>query len=81
MLAQEFLARLQRSQMETYPAVGLGTEVRMAAPGLIAGALVAAQRLIHLAAFAEAGETNRGDRQKSEGLARLWSRRTSWRRS
>ena len=72
--ADAFISRLARAEVETYPAVGLGTEVRMAAPGVIAGGLVAEKRVVHLAAFAAAAESNRLDADAGS-LARLRMRR------
>lgn len=74
--ADAFIQRLAKADVETYPAVGLGTEVRLTAPGAIAGALVTDERVVHLAAFAAPAESNRNDRDnESRGLASLWSRR------
>jgi muconolactone delta-isomerase len=70
--ADAFIQHLARAEVETYPAVGLGTEVRMSAPGVIAGGLVTEKRVVHLAAFAAAAESNRSN---AEGLARMRSRR------
>ncbi|MCP4927297.1 MAG: hypothetical protein GY916_15310 [Gammaproteobacteria bacterium] len=70
--AEGFLARLAGAEIETYPAVGLGTEVHMSAPGVIAGGLVTEERVVHLAAFSSTAESNRND---AEGLARMRSRR------
>ena len=70
--ADAFIQHLARAEVETYPAVGLGTEVRMSAPGVVAGGLVTEKRVVHLAAFAAAAESNRSN---AEGLARMRSRR------
>ena len=70
--ADAFIQHLARAEVETYPAVGLGTEVRMSAPGVIAGGLITEKRVVHLAAFAAAAESNRSN---AEGLARMRSRR------
>jgi len=72
--ADAFISRLARAEIETYPAIGLGTEVGMAAPGVIAGGLVAEERVVHLAAFAAAAESNRSPAD-AEGLARMRTRR------
>jgi len=72
--ADAFISRLARAEIETYPAVGLGTEVRMSAPGVIAGGLVTEERVVHLAAFAAAAESNRRGAD-AEGMARMRTRR------
>ena len=72
--AEGFIARLTGAETETYPAIGLGTEVRMTAPGVIAGGLVTDERVVHLAAFAAAAESNRRGAD-AEGMARMRSRR------
>jgi hypothetical protein len=64
--AKAFLGKLAEAEIETYDAVGLGTDLRFAAPELIGGGLVLDDHLIHLAAFATdpdttAGETNCGN--------------------
>ena len=51
--ARDFLAHLACGKLEEHPATGLGYDVRIEAPGVIAGGLVAESSLIHLAAFAE----------------------------
>jgi hypothetical protein len=59
--AQEFLQLVIEAPVETFPAVGLGTEIRMSASGLIAGGLVADDRVVHLAAFSAPVAANDGD--------------------
>ena len=72
--ADAFISRLLRAEVQTYPAVGEGTEVRISAPGVIAGGLVAEGRVVHLATFtAPAGENRRG--QESRGFERMQTRR------
>jgi len=74
--ADAFIQRLANADVETYPAVGLGTEVRLTAPGVIAGGLMTEERVVHLAAFSAPAESNRQDTEnESRGLASLWSRR------
>jgi len=59
--AREFLQRVIDAPVETFVAVGLGTEIRMSASGLIAGGLVADERVVHLAAFSAPVAANEGD--------------------
>ncbi len=73
--ARAFMERLSAAEVEEYPAVGLGTEVRMKAPGVVAGGLVVAQRVVHLAAFAEEAAAARRD-PRSPGMERAQTRRT-----
>jgi hypothetical protein len=72
--ADAFISRLLRAEVETYPAVGEGTEVRITAPGVIAGGLVAENRLVHLAAFTAPAETSRQG-QDDNGFERMQTRR------
>jgi hypothetical protein len=73
--ADAFIARLKRAEAETYSAVGLGTEVRLTAPGIVAGGLVEDERVVHLAAFTAPAADNRNDQDPSAGLGRARSRR------
>ncbi len=78
-LAEAFMKRVTEAEIETYPAVGLGVDLRLAAPGLVGGGLSLDDRLVHLAAFsmeqaAPAENTN------SRGMARMRARRSSYRR-
>jgi hypothetical protein len=50
--ARAFLAAVAAARVESYPGVGLGTEVRLSAAGVVAGGLAYEGRIIHLAAFA-----------------------------
>ena len=52
--AQAFLDRILRSTFDDHPAVGLGRDVGIVGEGLVAGALVAGETVLHLTAFAEA---------------------------
>jgi hypothetical protein len=46
-----FLGQLKAAAATEYPAIGEGTDVRLAGEGLAAGALVAEGRVVHLAGF------------------------------
>jgi hypothetical protein len=50
--AQRFLDRFEAAQIERYPAVGLGEDVRLTGPGVIGGGLVVDDRVVHLVGFA-----------------------------
>jgi hypothetical protein len=52
--AAAFLRRVQVADTQTFAAVGEGEDVRLHADGIAGGALVKDQRIVHLAAFAEA---------------------------
>jgi hypothetical protein len=73
--AQGFIERLVAAKVETYKAVGVGTEVRVSAPGVIAAGLVAEGRLVHLAAFSAPTDADRPS-PDSRGFARSRSRRS-----
>lgn len=72
--ARVFIRKLANATLETYPAVGEGTEVRINSSGVIAAGLIAEGRVVHLVAFA----TSTGAKPSSPdsgGLARSRSRR------
>ncbi len=48
---QGFLAELQKAQVDTFPALGEGSDLRLKGQTLIGSALIARQRVIHLSAF------------------------------
>jgi len=50
--ARSFLDRLCAADEQEYPAVGLGTDIRLRGPGVVGGALVVEDECLHLAAFA-----------------------------
>jgi hypothetical protein len=77
--AEAFLQSAASAKVETYPAVGLGTDIRLSAPGLAGGGLVVEDGLIHLAAFA-IFDNRDGSRVGSRGMARVRDRRRSLRR-
>jgi hypothetical protein len=58
--AEAFVGAVAAAAVETFPAVGLGTTVRLAADGLVGGGLVHDDRLLHLAAFAVESERSVG---------------------
>jgi len=72
--ATAFILRLARVEMERYPAVGLGTEVRLTAPGVVAAGLVEDERVVHLVGFSAPAQSNRQD-SDSSGLESMQSRR------
>jgi hypothetical protein len=49
--AQAFLDATAKAAVETFPAVGLGEDARLAAPHLAGGGLLADGRVVHLAVF------------------------------
>ena len=51
--ARSFLNRIVEGTYDDHPAVGLGRDVGVVGPGLVAGALVARGTVVHLTAFAE----------------------------
>lgn len=76
--ARAFLNAASAAAVESYPAVGLGTTVRLCADGLVGGGLVHVDRLVHLAVFAVEGESL-AQRDNGRGLASLSARRRSYR--
>lgn len=67
---RHFLAALRASAAEVFPAVGEGEDVRLTAPGLAAGALIARGRLIHLSAFSVGDATGQPHSAETGRLAR-----------
>jgi hypothetical protein len=76
-LATAFLARIASARTESYPALGLGADLRLSASGLVGGGLAVDDRLIHLAAFSQ---DEPGARRSSPcgGMTALHSRRRSF---
>ena len=64
--------------VESYPAVGLGTTVRLSAASLVGGGLVHDDRLVHLAVFALEQESPE-QHDDGRGLASASTRRRSYR--
>ena len=75
--APHFVRRIQRAHTETYPAVGLGTDLRLRGYGVIAAGLIHEDSLVHLAAFAAPAVYRRtdGEDQASDRLERFLARR------
>jgi hypothetical protein len=74
--AEAFLRAAVSAKVSTYPALGLGTDIRLSAPGLAGGGLVVDDTLIHLAVFAVADEPS-SVRDGSHGMASARTRRRS----
>lgn len=51
--AREFLDRIANGAFDEHPAVGIGRDVGVVGEGVVAGALVADEAVVHLTAFAE----------------------------
>jgi hypothetical protein len=77
--AAAFLQSAASAKVNTYPAVGMGTDIRLSAPGLAGGGLVVDDDVVHLAVFAVSDDGN-GGRVESRGMARSRDRRLSVRR-
>ena len=77
--ATQFLDRVAAAQADTYPGVGLGTDVRLSAQLVAGGALVHEDKLIHLAAFRTGAPRPAGtgdrDERRSTAETRLRSQR------
>lgn len=75
--AEAFLAELAGAEIESYQAVGLGTDLRLTSPGLIGGGLAVDDHLVHLAAFAAESDSATAE-SMSGNMARMRSRRRSY---
>jgi len=77
--AGAFLDRLCAADERSYPAVGLGTDLRLTGPGVVGGALVVEGDCVHMAAFATAQNDGGGGRREHDrsfmASARLRRRR------
>lgn len=77
--ATQFLDRVAAAHADSYPGVGLGTDVRLSASLVAGGALVHEDKLIHMAAFRTGAPrpTGTGDsnERRSTAETRLRSRR------
>jgi len=72
--AESFLDKIRDARAETYPAVGMGMDIRLNGPGVVAGGLVADGKVVHLAAFAAQTRPDSVD-EGSSGLAPSRARR------
>jgi hypothetical protein len=82
--ASYFLDRIAAADTDQYPGVGLGEDIRLAAPLVAGGGLVFEDTLVHLVAFAIAEQTpgsQERPRRPSVGESRLRARRYSAMRS
>jgi hypothetical protein len=75
--ARSFLDRVAEAEVETYPAVGLGTDIRLNAGSLVGAGLVLDDTLVHLAAFARESSNGNG-RAPDVGMAGIDHRRRSF---
>jgi hypothetical protein len=75
--AEAFLEQLAEAEIETYEAVGLGSDLRFTSRTLIGGALAVDSRLVHLAAFAIAADST-APRSNPGNMAGMRSRRRSY---
>ena len=75
--AQEFLTELAEGRAETFPAVGLGQDVRITGDRLTGAALVVDDRLVHLCAFRTETEQREDPRPRGGRIASASLRRRS----
>ena len=77
--AREFLSKVADGEVWQYDAVGLGHDIRIDAPGIVAGGLLVDSSLLHLVAFAElpdrqaeynAGESYAGSQGVAQAVVR-----------
>jgi len=72
--AARFFDALGGAAVQEYPAIGLGADLRLSAPGLTGAALALDGRIAHLCAFAR-DEERRRDPQTDTPMAPAWLRR------
>ena len=70
--ARAFLDRIVAGTFDDHPAVGLGRDVGVVGEGLVAGALVADDTVVHLTAFAEPVR-HRADSSQDESPGRRYA--------
>jgi hypothetical protein len=76
--AKEFLTGLAMAEIESFKAVGLGTDLRLVTPGIVGGGLAVDGGLVHFAAFAAddgAAESDAGNRARMPSRRRSYGRR------
>jgi hypothetical protein len=73
---EAFLRRVAKAPASSFPAVGLGEDLRLQAPGLAGGALAVEGALLHLCAFHLPGEENRQPIDDGGTIRRRRPRRT-----
>ena len=73
--APRFVKHVANTHAELYPAVGLGTDLRLRGHGVIAAGLIHDDNVVHLAAFAAPGDESRTDDEESDRLRRFLSRK------
>jgi hypothetical protein len=66
-VVEDFLKAVGESAVETFPAVGLGQDLRLSSPGLTGGGLALEERLIHLSAFRTPGSGAQNEETSSSG--------------
>jgi hypothetical protein len=79
--APRFVHKVARAHSQTYPAVGLGTDVRLRGHGIIAAGLMHEEAFVHLAAFSAPADERRPDGESSDRLESLLARRQRFRRA
>ena len=65
--ANGFLADVAQGEVQTFPAVGLGEDLRISGPRITGAALVEGGNLVHLCAFRTEADSEGGDRNRSSG--------------
>jgi hypothetical protein len=70
--ARAFLDEVARGRTETFPAVGLGEDIRISGDGITGAALVSGDHIVHLCAFRtdDEGSGGRGSRIMRASLRR-----------
>jgi len=72
--APRFVKHVANTHAEAYPAVGLGTDLRLRGHGVIAAGLLHEEQVVHLAAFAAPGDESHTDGESSDRLRNFLSR-------
>ena len=65
--AKSFLAEVAEGQVQTFPAVGAGEDLRISGPCVTGAALVDGDNLVHLCAFRTEAEPESGNRRSGSG--------------
>jgi hypothetical protein len=76
--AQLFLDGVSAAELERFPAIGEGADLRLVSPAVAGGALLAEARMVHLCAFATtaAAADDAGRRTRGSRIARASQRRS-----
>jgi hypothetical protein len=75
---EEFLQTVGKAEAKTFPATGLGEDVRFKEGNLTGGGLIAHERVVHLSAFRVENDEQNSTESRGTNLSRASFRRQHW---